>query len=195
MAFLLLRICDNETTFENRLSELKQQFLIPCNYRLKLIDQQFQKVRNLPGNNYSERRKLALVKRQKQQKTNIVTSVFDYNPPLPKISSVLAKHHCTMVNGNPKLSEVFPKPPMAALWQGPNLRRLLCKAKLTKITRNKPRAAHRSAAGWKRCSSFGGNPCNQCHYTPTSATSITSHITGYTHNITSSIYCKSENII
>ena len=64
MAFRLLRICDNEDTFEERLSELKTHFLIPRNYSSKLIDLQFQKVRNLPGNNFTDRRKLALVKRQ-----------------------------------------------------------------------------------------------------------------------------------
>ena len=168
---------------------------MPRNYGSKLIDNEFQKVRNLPGDNYTEKRKLALVKKHRQQKTNRVIGVFDYNPLLPKISTVLAKHHRTMVNENPELSEVFPEPPMAALRQGPNLRKLLCKAKLTKVTRNRPRAAHRSAAGWKRCSSSGGNPCNQCPYTPPSATSITSHVTGYTHFINSAINCKTENII
>ena len=63
------------------------------------------------------------------------------------------------------------------------------------MNRNRTRTAHRSAAGWKRCSAAGGNPCNQCPYTPASASSITSHITGYTHNITTAINCKTENII
>ena len=195
MAFRLLRICDNEDTFEERLSELKTHFLIPRNYSSKLIDLQFQKVRNLPGNNFTDRHKLALVKRQKVQKSDRVIGFFNYNPLLPKISTVLSKHHRTMINENPELSEVFPEPPMAVLRQGPNLRRLLCKAKLTKVTRNRPRAAHRSSAGWKRCSSSGGNPCNQCPFTPVSALSITSHITGYTHNITSAINCKTKNIV
>ena len=195
MAFRLLRICDNEQTFETRLEELKKHFLIPRNYRSKLIDNQFDKVRNLPGSDYTERRKLALIKRPKNKQTKRVIGVFDYNPLLPKISTVLSKHHRTMINENPELSEVFPEPPMAALRQGPNLRKLLCKAKLTKVTRNRPRAAQRSAAGWKRCSSSGGNPCNQCPYTPSSATSITSHITGYTHHINSAINCKTENLV
>ena len=195
MVFRLLRICDNEDLFETRLAGLKTHFLNPRKYPSKLTDQQFQKVRHLPGNDYNEKRKLALVKRQKLQKNDRVIGVFDYNPLLPKISTVLTKHHRTMINENPELSEVFPEPPMAALRQGPNLRKLLCKAKLPKVTRNKPRSAHRSSAGWKRCSSSGGNPCNQCPYTPISAASITSHINGYTHNITSSINCKTENVI
>ena len=125
MAFRLLRICENEETFETRLDELKKHFLIPRNYQSKLIDLQFQKVRNLPGNNYAERRKLALVKKQKQKNSNRVIGVFNYNPLLPKISTVLTKHHRTMVNENLELLEVFPEPPMAALRQGPNLRKLL----------------------------------------------------------------------
>ena len=66
MAFRLLRICDNEQLFEERLSELKNNFLIPRNYTSKLINNQFKRVRELPGANYTERRKLALEKIQCQ---------------------------------------------------------------------------------------------------------------------------------
>ena len=128
MAFRLLRICDNEDTFEKRLDELKIEFLIPRNYTSKLIDLQFQKVRNLPGNNYTDRRNLALIKRQKEKKADRIIGVFDYNPLLPKISTILTKHHHTMISKNLELLEVFPKPLMAALHQSPNLRKHLCKA-------------------------------------------------------------------
>ena len=47
----------------------------------------------------------------------------------------------------------------------------------------------------KRCSSAGGNLCNQCPYTPASAQSITSHITGYTHHINTAINSKTENLV
>ena len=100
-----------------------------------------------------------------------------------------------MISENPELSEVFPDPPMAALRQGPNLRNLLCKSKLPKILRNPIRSTHRNSAGWKRCSASGGRSCNQCPYTPVSATSITSHVTGYTHHITTPINCNTERVI
>ena len=45
-------------------------FLIPRNYNNKLINTQFQKVRELPGINYTERRKLALMKKQKGLKSD-----------------------------------------------------------------------------------------------------------------------------
>ena len=57
------------------------------------------------------------------------------------------------------------------------------------------RATHRSAAGWKRCSHTGGRQCAKCPYTPPTASSVTSHITGYTHNITTPIICSTENVI
>ena len=194
-AFRLLRICDSENIFETRLSELKNNFLIPRNYNSKLIESQFKKVRELPGNNYSDRRKLALAKTQKGLKTDRVIGVFNFNPLLPKISSVINKHFRSMVNENPELKEVFPQPPMAALRQGPNLRKLLCKSKLPKISRNPKRSTHRNSAGWKRCSASGSRACNQCPYTPVSASSITSHVTGYTHHITTPINCNTERVI
>ena len=121
--------------------------------------------------------------------------LFYYNPALPKISNVLAKHHKTMLIDNPDLKKVFPKPPMASLRQGPNLRKILCKSTLPKISRIPTRATHRNAKGWKRCSSSSGRQCPICPLTPASAVSVTSHLTGYTHTIDSSLNCKSENVI
>ena len=62
LAFRLLRICSNEVLFESRLEELKKEFLLPKNFKLKLIDEEFEKVRNLPGNTFSTRRRQALKK-------------------------------------------------------------------------------------------------------------------------------------
>ena len=84
---------------------------------------------------------------------------------------------------------------MAALRQGPNLRKLLCRSKLSKVSRNPKRSTHRNTAGWRRCSASGGRACNQCPYTPVSASSITSHTTGYTHQITTPINCNTERVI
>ena len=56
MAFRLLRICSTEEKFELRLNELKNDFLIPRQYNSKVIDAQFNRIRNLPGDNFTERR-------------------------------------------------------------------------------------------------------------------------------------------
>ena len=46
MAF---RICSTEEKFENRLKELKDDFLLPRQYHPKVIDTQFNRIRSLPG--------------------------------------------------------------------------------------------------------------------------------------------------
>ena len=183
--------------FDERLTELKNKFLLPRNYKSRIIDNQFKRVRDLPGDTYAEKRKLALQKKVRNDDPSMkkrVKAVFDFNPLLPKISTVLKKHHRTMLSDNPELRETFPDPPMACLRQGPNLRRLLCKSTLIKATRP-ARATHRSAAGWKRCSNTTGRQCAKCPYTPPTASSVTSHITGYTHHITTPITCATENVI
>ena len=160
-----------------------------------MIDQQFAKVRNLPGENYNDRRKLALEKKNKVQNSDRVIAPFDFNPVLPRLGGVLAKHHKTMVTDNPDLKKIFPKPPMASLRQGPNLRRLLCKATLPKLNRNPTRATHMTTNGWRRCSTTTGRQCPICQLTHVSAVSVTSHLTGYTHTIQAPLNCKSENVI
>ena len=98
-----------------------------------------------------------------------------------------------MVFKNPELKEVFPSPPMAALRQPPNLKRLLTKSKLPQIKRDQKlrRQAHKDALGWKKC----GKMCKVCPYSSNSCSSVTSQVTGYTHQILQNINCESENII
>ena len=152
-------------------------------------------MRSLPGTTFSEKRNFALLKKSRVKNTDRVIAPFDYNPVLPKISGVVAKHYRTMIRDNPELKKVFPEPPMVTLRQGPNLRRLLCKSSLSKQSRNPLRATHRNTSGWKRCSTTNGRQCPVCPLTPVSAKSVTSHLTGYTHEIRSSINCKTENVI
>ena len=195
MCFRLMRICDSEDLFEKRAAELKKDFLMPIGYKSRLIEAQYDCVRNLPGENYVEKRKLALEKKVRLKQSDRVIGVFDFNPVLPNIGGVLKKHWRTKVSDNPDLKEPFPEPPMAALRQGPNLRRILCKSKLSKKARNPGRATHRSAAGWKRCSSSGKKQCPICPYTPMSAVAVTSQVTDYTHHITTPITCETENVV
>ena len=53
MAFRLPRIYSRENIFEERLEELKTDFLLPRNYHPKIIEAEYKKIRNLPGNNFS----------------------------------------------------------------------------------------------------------------------------------------------
>ena len=92
MAFRLLRICSREVIFEERLEELKENFLIPRNYNPKMIDSEFKKVRNLPGANFVERRQNSLAKKVPQDKqTDRLIAPFNFEPFLPKLSPILKK--------------------------------------------------------------------------------------------------------
>ena len=111
MAFRLLRICSKKEIFEIRLEELKNKFLIPRNYHPKIIEAEFQKIRNLPGINFFERRKMSLEKKQpKDKQTNRTTAPFDFNPFLPKISSVLDKHFKAMLLKKTELKQFLKTP-------------------------------------------------------------------------------------
>ena len=57
LAFRLLRICSTAELFESRLKELRNDFLIPRNFKPTLIDTEFEKVRQLPGDTFSDKKK------------------------------------------------------------------------------------------------------------------------------------------
>ena len=195
MAFRLLRICSREDVFEQRLEDLKVNFLIPRNYHPKIIDTEFRKVRNLPGVDFDARRKQSLVKKpSKDKQTNRVTAPFDYSPFLPKISGVLNKHYNAMLFKKPELKTTFPEPPMPALRQPPNIRQLLCRSKLFPVMRgnNLARKCKKTAPGWKKCSK-GSNTC--CPFALPATEIVTSNVTGYQHTIKDAVDCQTSNCI
>ena len=102
MGFRLLRICSNEELFKFRLDELKNNFLIPRKYHPKIIDAQFKRVKDLPGDNFDEKRQNSLKKKEKknEEQEDRVIAPIDFNPHLPKISQVLNKHFKSMLFRN-----------------------------------------------------------------------------------------------
>ena len=77
-----------------------------------MVDAQFKRVKNLPGENYYERQKLALVKKEKvKTKNDRVIAPLDFNPLLPKISDVLTKYYKGKIFKKPELKSTFPEPP------------------------------------------------------------------------------------
>ena len=196
MAFRLLRICPDEETFEKRLKELKCDFLIPRNYHEKVIEGQFKRVRNLPGETIKEKRIKTLENKIKNtdQKQNRVISPMDFNPQLPKLSEVLTKHFKAMLFRKPELGETFPDPPMVALRQPANLRKIVCKSTLPQPKRsdNLLRKSHRQAPGWRKCGK-GSTTC--CPYALPPTSEVTGQVTGFKHKITDSVNCESENCV
>ena len=68
-----------------------------------------------------------------------------YNPMLPSLTNIVRKHWKTMSTDQFSL-EIFPNPPMVAYRQPPNLKQMLCRAKLPTGKRSK-----RAQTGMKRC--------------------------------------------
>ena len=86
---------------------------------------------------------------------------------------------------DPKMSKVFPTPPMVAFKQPPNLKNVLCRAKLP--TKQKPK---RVVSGMKKCN----NPCNTCPYVLAS-NKIQSSQTKEIVNLKASFNCNTSGII
>ena len=160
----------------------------------KLIDGQFKRILELPGHTYIEKRKGALKKSERKQEGNkIIIVPFQYNPLLPKLSTVLTKHYNNMTFNNPELKEVFPEPPMGCLRQGSNLRKYLCRSKLYKNSRDTQyqRNSRKNLTGWRKCS----KPCPVCPLAAPSKHTVQSEVSDYIHNIKTPVTCQSENVI
>ena len=198
MAFRLLRICSEEENFEKRLLELKNEFLLPRSYQSNLIDSQFKRIRNLPGNTYFEKRMLALEKKVKNsddgKEKNCVIAPIDFNPKLPKISETFSKHFRSMLFKKPELRTTFENPPMAALRQPPNLRKMICRSTLSTVKRSDKfsRNAQKSAPGWKKC---GKGSTTSCPYALPPTTQITGLVTGYTVKISDPVNCETKTSV
>ena len=86
-------------------------------------------------------RKDALNKVKKYRTVLAIT----YKPMLPSLSQIVKKTLNTMAQDKHSI-EIFPKPPMVAYRQPPNLKQNLCRAKLP--TGKRP---HRQQFGMQRC--------------------------------------------
>ena len=194
MGYRLMRICSTADSFKYRLNELKENFLIPRGYKSKLIDFQFERLRNLPGDTFEDKRKFSLKKkvRENKQEDRVIVPI-DYNPHMAQPSMVMRKHYTAMIKKNPNLQEIFPAPPMPALRQPKNLKRILCSSRLKPVKRinRLRRKTHKGADGWKRC----GKPCHICPYTLPPCSEVMGEASGHIHEITHPVDCETRNCI
>ena len=136
-----------------RLDELKT-FLLARNYPEKLLDSSINRARKIP-------RKVALLKVRKKEE-DIKRPVFavKYDPRLPSIEALQAKHWRSMIGQNKYLNEVFKKPPLTAYRRQRNLRDILIKAKVPPAQKRYPQ---REGKGMTKC----GKDCTICPYVMT----------------------------
>ena len=107
------------------------------NYNKNVINAAFEKLKTL--------NRLEVLERVIKPKVKRVVLAIRYHPKLPCIPNIIKKHWNTMTKDQ-ELKKVFPKPPMVAFKQPPNLRSMLIRANLPPTAR--PKRIHH---GLKRC--------------------------------------------
>ena len=107
-----------------------------------------------------------------------------YDPRLPPIGSIQAKHWRSMTSKNRYLSEVFKRPPIIAYKRQQNIRQYVIRSKVQiKQTYEK-----RNVRGLKKC----GHNCTMCPYVREGKVI---KINGIEWKINHNLHCKSYNVV
>ena len=113
LALRIVRACTNSSDRDQRHLELKDM-LLARNYPERLIDSAIDRARKIP-------RQIALTKSvQKRTKKRPIFAI-KFDPRLPAMESLQAKHWRSMVAQDQHLLECFPEPPLVAFKRKRNL--------------------------------------------------------------------------
>ena len=145
LALRLVRIVSDKKILTERFQELSDM-LLSRQYNKNIVKAAIEKASKL--------NRLEVLKKVEKIKSDRTVFAITYNPMLPSITKIVSKHWHTMTK-NKHIKEVFPQPPMIAYKQPPNLKSMLCRAKLSTISR-----PQRKTTGMIRCT----NSCNVCIY-------------------------------
>ena len=153
LALRIVRICTKPVQKDLCLKELRE-LLLERSYSTKLIDCSISRARDIP-------RQIAFKKviiKSKDSQGPIFALQFD--PRLPSIQNLQAKHWRSMTSQNQYLKSVFPRPPLTAFRRQANIRNLLVRAKVA----GPPRLYQsRSLKGMVKC----GKGCTACPFLET----------------------------
>ena len=118
----IIRICSDPIDRDNRLQELKDS-LLARSYPLAVIDSAIERVKKI-----TREKALKRVYRPNQSERPVL--VLPYNPRLPPVQSIIAKHWRSMGSQDSYLKSVFKEPPLTVYKRNKNLRSYLIRAKL-----------------------------------------------------------------
>ena len=176
LSLRIVRICINPYKREQRLSELNS-LLLERGYQETKIDASIDRARAIPRH-----RALKKVKQTKKQKGPVF--VMTYDPRLPPIGSIQAKHWRSMTSKNRYLSEVFKRPPLIAYNRQQNIRQYIIRSKIQK----EQKYEKRTVRGMKKC----GQNCTMCPYVREGKVI---KINGIEWKINHNLHCNSYNVI
>ena len=108
MGLKIVRVCTDSEDRDKRLSELKN-LLLEREYPERLVTSAIEKARAVPREKALRR---VIRKKQKRQKGPVFA--VKYDPRLPSISNLQAKHWRSMAFQDSYMKEVFPEPPLTA---------------------------------------------------------------------------------
>ena len=178
LALRILRICSNPDKREIRLTELKS-YLTDRGYNTDRIEAAFKRVRRVP-------REAALKRVNTKNENTRPVFAITYDPRLPSISSIQARHWRAMVSRDQYLGKVFPSPPLTAFRRQPNIRSHVIRAAVAKAPDRYPK---RNQWGVKKCNK---NNCTACPFIR-EATNIT--VNGAQWRIQKKMNCNSYNVV
>ena len=153
--------------------------LIARDYKKNIINSAIDKALKIP-------RKEAIKKVFRETNKDRVVFSIKYDPRLPSLSKIVQKHHRTMVEEDPRLKEIFKQPPMIAYKRHRNLKDMLIRSKVPKVSNSRPK---RNLKGMKKC-----GICVICPYIK-EGRKIKSTATNYSKEINQKVDCNSENTI
>jgi hypothetical protein len=166
--------------------ELKE-LLSSRGYSPRMIDAALDRAKAIP-------RDIALRKVVNNKATNRPVFAMTYDPRLPSIQNIQAKHWRSMTAQDPYLASVFPQPPLTAYRRQRNIRNYIIRAKVPVISKRNTR---RNFNGMKKC----GKNCTACPYIKEGNTiknnsfeyKINKQANCNTYNIIYVIQCKKDN--
>ena len=149
LSLRIVRICSKPENRDKRLCELKE-LLLARQYPESLIDRNIDKARKIP-------RKIALLRVRRKESNTRPIFALKYDPRMPSIKPIIARHWRAMTSQDKYLSECFSQPPMTAFRRQTNMRDLLIKSKIPPPI---PPYSKRNIKGMTNC----GKSCPTCPY-------------------------------
>jgi hypothetical protein len=145
----IVRICSKPEYREEQFLKLKE-LMVSRGYSERTLIAAIDRARRIP-------RQVAVRRVLKRKDEKRPVFALTYDPRLPAIQTIQAKHWRSMVSQDPYLSEVFIQPPLTAFRRQRNIRDHLIRAKVPSDPKPYP---SRNTRGMKKC----GKNCSACPY-------------------------------
>ena len=174
----IVRICSDTDKRDKRMEELKG-LLLERGYSEGMVDSALERAKKVP-------RKAALKKVAKKVQTKRPVFAVTYDPRLPSITNLQAKHWRSMVSRDKYLGDVFPSPPLTAYKRQPNIRSHIIRAAVSKGPSRYPQRNQRSMT---KCNI---QDCTAC---PFIKEGKEVKINGVSWRINKQLNCKTYNIV